>query len=235
MSNKTLQAVLFDLDGTLLDTAPDLAGTINDMRHQRGLPAMPLSELTPMCSFGGRGMLGKGLGLRADDEAYRTAYEAFIELYRARMTRDTRPFAGMRELLRDIVASGCQWGVITNKMESLAIPLMAHMAFDPAPACVIGGDSAGVAKPDPAPMFLACERIGVDPARCVYVGDSDRDIAAGRAAGMATVGVAYGYIPPGEDIHDWNANVVVDNVADLMPAIQRLMPVLSTHATTETR
>lgn len=222
MNKATFQAVLFDLDGTLLDTAPDLAGAINDMRLERGLQAMPLAELSPMCSFGGRGMLGKGLGLRPEDDGYRAAYEAFIEVYRRRMTRDTRPFDGMRELVRQIVATGWQWGVITNKVEALARPLMDHMAFDPAPACVIGGDSAGVAKPDPAPMLLACERIGADPARCVYVGDSDRDIAAGQAAGMATVGVAYGYIPPGEDIHDWNADVVADRVADLLPAIQRL-------------
>lgn len=222
MSDTSFQAVLFDLDGTLLDTAPDLAGAINDMRRERGMAPMPLAELTPMCSFGGRGMLGKGLGLRPEDDDYRDAYTAFIDIYRGRMTRATRPFDGMRELVREVVAAGWQWGVITNKLEALALPLMDHMAFDPAPACVIGGDSAGVAKPDPAPMLMACERIGADPTRCIYVGDSDRDIAAGQAAGMATVGVAYGYIPPGEDIHTWNADAVVDSVADLLPAIQRL-------------
>ena len=131
-------------------------------------------------------------------------------------------YDGMRELVRELTEAGCAWGVITNKMEALALPLMTHMAFDPAPACVIGGDSAGVAKPDPAPMYLACKRIGVDPTRCIYVGDSDRDVAAGRAAGMATIGVAYGYIPPGDDIHGWNADVVVNTVADLLPAIERL-------------
>ena len=222
MSVAPYQAVLFDLDGTLLDTAPDLAGAINDMRLERGLAPMPLAELAPLCSFGGRGMLGKGLDLRPEDADYSAAYDAFIETYRGRMTRDTRAYDGMRELVRELTEAGCAWGVITNKMEALALPLMTHMAFDPAPACVIGGDSAGVAKPDPAPMYLACERIGVDPARCIYVGDSDRDVAAGRAAGMATIGVAYGYIPPGDDIHGWNADVVVDTVADLLPAIERL-------------
>ena len=138
MSVAPYQAVLFDLDGTLLDTAPDLAGAINDMRLERGLAPMPLAELAPLCSFGGRGMLGKGLDLRPEDDDYSAAYDAFIETYRGRMTRDTRAYDGMRELVRELTEAGCAWGVITNKMEALALPLMTHMAFDPAPACVIG-------------------------------------------------------------------------------------------------
>jgi phosphoglycolate phosphatase len=222
MKLQAFDAVLFDLDGTLLDTAPDLAGAINDMRIARGLEAMPLHELAPMCSFGGRGMLSKGLDLRPDDADYRASYDLFIETYRQRMTRDTQPFDGMREFVRQLADSGLAWGVVTNKMEALALPLMDHMNFDPPPGCVIGGDSAGVAKPDPAPMYLACERIGIEPARCVYIGDSDRDIEAGRVAGMATIGVAYGYIPPGDDIHGWQADVVIDSVAGLPAALEQL-------------
>lgn len=222
MSTSPDRAVLFDLDGTLLDTAPDLVGALNDMRVERGLEPMPVAQLTPMCSYGGRGMLGTGLGLAPDDSGYRDAFDQFIDRYRARMTRDTRPFEGMRELVRDLVAAGCAWGVVTNKIESLAVPLMTHMAFDPAPGCVVGGDSAGVPKPDPAPMHLACERLGVDAARCIYIGDSDRDIAAGRAADMATIGVAYGYIPTDDDIHGWQADRVVETVADLFDAIRQL-------------
>ncbi|MBS62498.1 HAD-IA family hydrolase [Salinisphaera sp.] len=222
MKLQAFDAVLFDLDGTLLDTAPDLAGAINDMRAERGLDAMPLTELAPMCSFGGRGMLGKGLGLTPDDADYRASYDLFIETYRQRMTRDTQPFDGMREFVRQLADSGLAWGVVTNKMEALALPLMDHMNFDPPPGCVIGGDSAGVAKPDPAPMYLACERIGIEPARCVYIGDSDRDIEAGRVAGMATIGVSYGYIPPGDDIHGWQADVVIDTVAGLAAALEQL-------------
>ncbi|MES1926902.1 HAD-IA family hydrolase [Salinisphaera sp. T31B1] len=215
-------AVLFDLDGTLVDTAPDLAGAVNDMRVERGLDPLPLAELAPLCSFGGRGMLGKGLDLTPEHAAYAETYDAFIEAYRARMTRESRAFEGMRKLVADIVAGGDIWGVITNKTEALARPLMDHLDFDPPPACVIGGDSAGVAKPDPAPMFMACRQIFVDPTDCIYVGDSDRDVAAGRAAGMATIAVAYGYIPVGDDIHGWNADIVVDRVADLRSAIHTL-------------
>lgn len=216
------RAVLFDLDGTILHTAPDLAGALNDMRLQRGLQPMPVDELAPMCSFGGRGMLGKGLDLTPEDEAYAAAYDAFIEAYRLRMTRDTLPYDGIRELIQTLHGQGIGWGVVTNKAERLAIPLMQAMAFDPAPGCVVGGDTAGVAKPDPAPILLACERIGVDPAACIYVGDSDRDMAAGRAAGMPTIGIAYGYVPVGENAHDWEADIVVDSVAELSAAISRL-------------
>lgn len=222
MANATQRAVLFDLDGTLLDTAPDLAGAINEMREERGLEPLPLSELAPMCSFGGRGMLARGLDLKPENDAYRGAYEAFVERYRQRMTRDTRPFDGMRDVVRQLVGAGSTWGVVTNKIEALAVPLMQSMAFEPEPGCVIGGDTAGVAKPDPAPMFMACERLGVAAARCIYIGDSDRDIAAGRAAGMATIGVAYGYIPPGDDIHQWQADAVVETVDELTAAIDHL-------------
>lgn len=220
-------AVLFDLDGTLVDTAPDLAGAVNDMRVERGFEAMPLADLAPLCSFGGRGMLGKGLDMRPEHDDYPATYDAFIEAYRLRMTRESRPYDGMRKLVREIVADGAIWGVITNKTEALARPLMDFLDFDPPPACVIGGDSAGVAKPDPAPMHMACRQIFVDAAHCIYVGDSDRDMDAGRAAGMATIAVAYGYIPPDEDIQSWDADIVVHSVAELGPAIQALRQKIS--------
>lgn len=222
MSRSPARAVLFDLDGTILHTAPDLAGAVNDMRLERGLAALPIDALAPLCSFGGRGMLAKGLGLYPEDAEYPAAYEAFIEAYRQRMTRDTYPYDGIRELMQALRDDGTAWGVVTNKAEHLAVPLMQAMAFDPAPGCVIGGDTAGVAKPDPAPVLLACERIGLAPATCIYVGDSDRDIAAGQAAGMPTIGIAYGYVPEGEDAHHWPADIVVDSVAELGPAITRL-------------
>ena len=118
MSARPDRAVLFDLDGTLLHTAPDLAGAVNDMRVERGLEPLPLSELEPLCSYGGRGMLGRGLDLTPDDAEYAATFDAFIERYRARMTWDTHPYEGIRELVRAIVGDGCAWGVVTNKIES---------------------------------------------------------------------------------------------------------------------
>ncbi len=222
MSDSVNHAVFFDLDGTLLDTAPDLAAAVNELRADAGRAPLPLAQLAPLCSFGARGLLEEGLGLMPDSDGYRETYRDFIERYRARMTQDTRPFEGMRGVIRQIADSGWHWGVITNKLESLALPIMRAMAFDPPPACVVGGDSAARAKPDPAPMFLACERAGLDAAGCIYVGDSSRDIEAGRAAGMQTIGVSFGYIPPDDDIQTWNATIVVETVAQLGPAIADL-------------
>ncbi len=215
-------AVLLDLDGTLLDTAPDLAATVNSMRTDAGLAEMPAAELRHLASWGARGMLGTGLSVTPDDARYEELRLHFIDLYREKMTELSQPFPGTREAMADLVDAGFQWGVVTNKYESLAVPLMQAMAFDPAPACVVGGDSAAHAKPHPAPLFLACERMGIDPSTCIYVGDSDRDIEAGRAASMLTIAAAYGYIAPGEDIAIWKADAVINDITELTDAVTEL-------------
>lgn len=217
-----IAAVLLDLDGTLLDTAPDLAATVNVLRSDAGLTPMPAEELRHLASWGARGMLGTGMSIMPDDANYEEMRVRFIDIYREKMTELSQPFPGTREAMQQLVDQGLQWGVITNKYESLAVPLMESMAFDPPPVCIIGGDSAEHAKPHPAPMYLACEQTGLDPAACVYVGDSDRDIAAGRAAGMLTIAAAYGYIAPGEDVADWQADVVIQDMSELVPAVNRL-------------
>lgn len=222
MSDHTNRAVLFDLDGTLLDTAPDLTGAVNELRIETGQQPLPQAELSRMCSYGARGMLLAGLGMQQDDAGYATAHDRFIELYRARMTRDTRPFDGMRELLQRIVDSGWRWGIVTNKAIGLAAAIVDAMAFDPAPDCLVGGDEVPNLKPDPASILLACKRADLDPHACIYIGDSARDIRAGCNAGMVTVGVGYGYIPLDDDIRDWQATRVVDTVAGLDSAIHAL-------------
>ncbi|WP_324997443.1 HAD-IA family hydrolase [Salinisphaera sp.] len=216
--------MLFDLDGTLIHTAPDLVGALNDMRREDGHDPLSVEALAPYCSYGGRGLLGRGYGLTPDDPGYREAYDRFIAAYRGRMTQNSRPYDGIRELVARLGTAGRAWGVVTNKVEALAVPLIEFTAFDPAPDAVIGGDTAGVSKPDPAPILLACERMGVDPANCVYVGDSDRDIVAGRAAEMPTIAAGYGYIPVDDDIAAWRADAVVDTPAELWEAIVRLQP-----------
>lgn len=221
MSNQ--QGVLLDLDGTLLDTAPDLAGAANALRRERGWPDMLLSQLRNKCSYGTRGMLATGLDLHPGDEGYEAAKTAFVAAYRARLTAETAPFEGMRQALKTLVDRGMAWGVVTNKVEQLALPLMAAMQFDPAPACVIGGDSAHTTKPDPAPVLLGCERAGLVPEQSVYVGDSARDIAAGRAAGMATIGVSYGYFEADEAIADWGADRIIDHADALPDAVMQLL------------
>lgn len=216
------RAVLFDLDGTLLDTAPDLAGAVNELRHERGLDALALNELSPLCSYGARGMLERGLALHPGDNEYEQTYQAFLDRYAARLTCETRPYPGIRDLVTHLVANGWSWGVVTNKAEALAVPLMSAMAFDPPPACVVGGDTVGVPKPDPAPIQYGLAQLGADASASIYIGDSDRDMTAGRAAGMTTIGVTYGYIPGNDDPATWPADVLVKTVAEIQPALEQL-------------
>ncbi|HLQ86655.1 MAG TPA: HAD-IA family hydrolase [Salinisphaeraceae bacterium] len=222
MTQATPRAVLFDMDGTLLDTAPDLAGAVNQLRIEAGLDALPVPELAPMCSYGARGMLQTGLGLHPGDADYAVTHDAFIARYRECMTQDTQPYAGMRELVQTIVASGWAWGVVTNKAETLALPIMQAMAFAPAPVCIVGSDPDTPLKPDPALLLRACEHADLDPAQCIYIGDSARDMQAGIAADMLTIGVGYGYIPANDDIHAWKATRIADTVAELGTAISAL-------------
>lgn len=214
--------VLLDLDGTLVDTAPDLVGSVNALRQDRGLQPLPLAQLRNKCSYGARGMLAAALQLTPDDPAYARARADFLERYRARLTAESKPFRGMRPALRTLIDNGVTWGVVTNKVEAYARPLIEALAFDPPPACVIGGDSAAAAKPDPAPLFLGCERAGLEPVNTVYVGDSERDIAAGRAAGMRTIGAAYGYFEPDEPAESWNADTLIQHPNELPAAVFEL-------------
>lgn len=210
------QGVLLDLDGTLIDTAPDLAGAANELRRARGWADLPLAQLRNKCSYGTRGMLATALDLHPEDDGYQATQEQFVEIYRRRLTTASTPFPGMRAALQGLVEHGLVWGVVTNKVEQLALPLMTAMTFDPPPACIIGGDSAHATKPDPAPLLLGCKRAGLVPEQTVYVGDSARDIAAGRAAGMRTIGVSYGYFEADESIEDWGADCIIDH-ADALP------------------
>ncbi|WP_111746063.1 HAD family hydrolase [Salinisphaera orenii] len=217
-------AVLFDLDGTLLDTAPDLVGAVNELRHEHGLDTLPRSVLAPMCSYGARGMLERGLDLRPGDNDYEATYHAFIDRYQARLTRETAPYPGIRALITELVERGWHWGVVTNKAEALAVPLMQTMGFEPPPGCVVGGDSAHAPKPDPAPIELGLAHLGASAAGSIYVGDSARDMQAGRAAKLHTIGAAYGYIPADEDPATWQSNTTVTNAADIESAINELAP-----------
>lgn len=222
MSQSNQGGVLFDLDGTLMHTAPDLVGALNDIRREDGLEPLPFEVLAPYCSFGGRGMLGRSLGLVPEAPGYRAAYDRFITRYRERMTWESHPYDGTRELVARLVDTGLAWGIVTNKAEALALPIVEHARFDPAPDCVIGGDTAKAAKPDPAPLLLACERMHLNPEWCIYIGDSDRDIAAGHAAGMWTIAAGYGYIPDGNPAAEWQADALVESPQGLWAAIQRL-------------
>jgi 2-phosphoglycolate phosphatase len=203
------RAVLFDLDGTLIDSAPDLAGTANDMRVARGLDELPLAQLRKMVGTGARGMLGVALNKAPADADYPVLRDEFLTRYRERMTRDTRIFDGIIDMLERLDAVGLRCGIVTNKVANLAEPLVVAMGLRERVATLVCGDTTPHAKPHPAPLLEAANRMGVPPRACVYVGDDLRDVQAGRAAGMATVAAAWGYLGDGEPVEAWGADRVI--------------------------
>ncbi len=211
-----LHAVLFDLDGTLIDSAPDLAGAANDMRTARGLPERPYERLRPMVGAGARGMLGAAFDLVPTDPDFEAMKAEFLALYESRMTRHTRVFEAVAPLLDRLDSAGLPWGIVTNKATRFAEPLTAALGLRPRAAALVAGDTTPHAKPHPAPLLEAAARMGVDPARCVYVGDDLRDVQAGRAAGMATAVAAWGYLGNGDAIEAWGADHLLQDPADLL-------------------
>jgi phosphoglycolate phosphatase len=212
----SVQAVLFDLDGTLIDSAPDLAGACNDMRAERGLPALPYATLRAMVGSGARGMVGLGFGLTPDDAGYAELRDEFLGRYEGRMTRETRVFADMLPILDALRSRGLLWGIVTNKATRFAEPLVAWLDFGSTVPALVCGDTTPNAKPHPAPLLEAARRLKVPPAACVYVGDDRRDVDAGRAAGMRTIAAGWGYLGQGEPAAAWGADAVIERPADLL-------------------
>lgn len=208
--------VLFDLDGTLADTAPDLVHAINGCLLERGRPARPLGELRPWVSHGARGLIGQAFGVGPGEEGYETLRAEFIHRYESHLCRLTSLFPGVEETLARIEAAGMQWGIVTNKIGRLTDPLLRELRLDARAACVVSGDTAARAKPDPAPITYALERCGCAPDAGVYVGDDRRDIQAGRAAGVRTFAAAYGYSVGMDDIAQWQADYIIDRPTDLL-------------------
>ncbi len=211
------RAVLFDLDGTLVDSAPDLAGAANEMRLNRGLAALPIEALRPMVGAGARGMLEVALQIAPADAGYEGAKNEFLDRYEARLARETQMFDQVSEMLQAIQIAGIPWGIVTNKAERFALPLTRDLGLVESASgafaafTVIGGDTTPHAKPHPAPLLEAAKRGGVDPRNCIYVGDDERDIVAGRAAGMYTVAAGWGYLGNGKPIGAWNADIVLSS------------------------
>ena len=210
------EAVFFDLDGTLADTAPDLAGILTRLQREHGLAPTPFAQLRPQVSHGVRGMLGAGFGLTPDASAYAPLATRFLELYADAPCVETRLFDGMDALLDGLDAQRIPWGVVTNKAERLARPIISALGLAERCACVIGGDTAARPKPFPDPLLHACAHTGVEPARCLYIGDDIRDIVAGKAAGMGTVAAAYGYLGSAEPIDAWQADVIIQHPLEIL-------------------
>ena len=214
-----IKAVLFDLDGTFADTAPDLGYAINRMREARGLPPLPLATTRPVVSLGARGLLNAGFGIGPDDADYRALRDEFLALYEENICRETRLFPGIAGLLEAIEKRGPRWGIVTNKAERLARLLLDRLQVAPRAACIVGGDTTANIKPHPDPLLAACRAIREEPRACIYVGDDQRDVEAGHAAGMKAVAVKWGYLDGG-DPENWNADWIVEQPRELLRCLE---------------
>ncbi len=211
-----LQAVLFDLDGTLIDSAPDLAGTANDMLRRRGRPAMPYTVLRAHAGSGARGLLGAAFGASPDQPGYVALRDEFHDHYERRMLRLTCVFEPVLAMLDALQQHALPWGIVTNKSLRFAQPLANALQPLPRAAVLVGGDSTPHAKPHPAPLVEAARRLGVEPGRCAYVGDDLRDMQAARAAGMAGWAAAWGYLGPHASVQAWGADSVLAHAGELL-------------------
>ena len=218
-------AVLFDLDGTYADTAPDMAAALNALLARHGRRPLPAAAIRPHVSNGARGLLKVGFGLAPDEPGYAELRAEYLTLYSADICRHTRPFDGMDALIATLVEQGLHWGIVTNKPGWLTEPLLAALAPVPPPACVVSGDTAARPKPHPDPLLYACALLEVEPARCWYIGDDVRDILAGRAAGMATLAAGWGYLGTGAPPADWGADAIATHPQAIL---DRLLPAMST-------
>lgn len=217
----SVRCVLFDLDGTLADTAPDLGAALNRVLAEQGRAQLPLEATRPVTSQGVRGLLRVGMGIDPEHPDYQTHAQRVLLHYTSAICEHTRLFAGMDQVLAALDACGIKWGIVTNKHARFTTPLVNALGLAERAACVISGDTASHPKPHPAPLLLASEQAGVPPALTVYVGDDIRDIQAGRAAGMRTLAAAWGYLGEGEPIHHWGADAVVDTPNALLDALSR--------------
>jgi phosphoglycolate phosphatase len=210
--------VLFDFDGTLADTAPDLAAAANKQRARQGLPPLPYERLRPHASHGARGLLKAALDLDHDHPDYEQWRVQFIRDYEEDIAVHTRLFEGIDTLLGALAARGHAWGIVTNKVEYLARPIIRHLGLEASCAVTVGGDTTPHPKPHPAPLLYAAEHAGYAPTQCIYIGDDERDIVAGKAAGMATIAAAYGYCSLDDPLR-WEADAVAHEVSELLALI----------------
>ncbi|MDR2186485.1 MAG: phosphoglycolate phosphatase [Azonexus sp.] len=205
-----LAAILFDLDGTLADTAPDLGQAANALLREEGLAAKPLAELRPHTSNGARGLLHAAFGITPESPGYEQRLRRFLDHYAARLCVDSRLFPGIPELLDQIEARQLPWGIVTNKYRRFTDPLAIQLGLSPRTPCIVSGDTTAAAKPSPLPLLHACQRLGCQPQQTLYIGDDRRDIIAGKAAGCPTIAVTWGYLGSGGPISDWGADWIID-------------------------
>lgn len=211
-----INTILFDLDGTLVDTAPDLGHALNIQLERHGKKPLSDSTIRPFASHGSKGLLGLGFGITPKDTDFLAKREEYLNIYDKVFTRSPKLLDGVAELLQLVESKELKWGIVTNKPRRFTNRLIESMRLHLRPACVVSGDDAPQPKPSPATLLLACSLVGVKPENCIYVGDAERDIQAGKAAGMKTVVALFGYIDKTDKPAEWGADAMIKTPADLL-------------------
>jgi phosphoglycolate phosphatase len=210
------RTILFDLDGTLLDTAPDLADALNTVLAENQRSPLPFEDIRPVVSHGGVALIKLGFNMDSSDPAFAPLRQRLLDVYRENISRRTQPFPGISKLLDSIEQRGLNWGIVTNKPGWLTEPLLKDLGLFDRAACVVSGDTLEQRKPHPAPMLHASELANSRPEHCVYIGDAQRDIEAGNNAGMQTLVALFGYIQKDDDPYSWNASSLIEQPGDLL-------------------
>jgi phosphoglycolate phosphatase len=210
-----IQAVLFDLDGTLADTAPDMALTVNAMRARRGLEPVDPRVVRPYVSQGARGMICAAFEMTPEHPDFAAMREEFLDIYAGNLCVGSRLFPGMDDVLESLEERGIAWGVVTNKFERFAKPLIDQLGLGERAAVVVGGDTCARAKPFPDSLLHAAQSLGTLPAQTLYIGDDLRDVQAARAAGMPVIVAGYGYLGVGPPAAQWGADGIIDSPAEI--------------------
>jgi N-acetyl-D-muramate 6-phosphate phosphatase len=216
MTDTEIRTILFDLDGTLLDTAPDLADALNTVLIENRHSPLPLDDIRPVVSHGGIALVELGFRLKRTDPQFALLRQRLLEIYRENISRRTRPFPGIAELLDAIEQRGLNWGIVTNKPGWLTEPLLQDLGLFKRAACVVSGDTLKERKPHPAPMLHASRLANSMPEQCIYIGDAQRDIEAGNNAGMHTLVALFGYLQEEDEPHTWNASSMIARPLDLL-------------------
>ena len=216
-----INAVLFDLDGTLVDTAPDLGAALNAMRHRRGLRPIPENECRPQSSHGSQGLIRIGFEVDQQHPDFPALREEFLEHYAANLTRNSPLFPGMADVLVALDVHSIKWGVVTNKPARYTLPLLAHLGLVERAAFIVSGDTCAHAKPHPAPLLHACQIANVQVQDCLYIGDAERDVQAANAAGMPALVALYGYLGQDDRPDEWGARGFIKAPGELLEWVER--------------
>ena len=214
-NERDIQAVLFDLDGTLIDTAPDLAAALNSVLVQQGLEELPYESIRPFVSYGAAGLIRLGFGNELSTEQHTNVKSELIAYYQNNIANQSSLFQGLDTAISHLEKNAIKWGIVTNKPEYLTTPLLKSLNLYNRADCIVSGDQVSNPKPHPESIHLACKLINIPTNKTIYLGDAKRDIQAGKQAGLATVACQFGYIPPDEDINSWQADKIVDTSVEL--------------------